>query len=276
MNLDFRLACAFLLTGIFALLGCQDDIGQGHGETTASQANSMSGSHSGVNRGNSSPNASSNQQTGENNTGSSSGFTPEQEASREEEGAWSNMSQVTVVPPARLDDVEDNNVYFCRISYKASSIVILEVKQAGDIVRACSTEPYNAYSYTYWPLKVERLKHLAGAPLPTMFDMISFDAANAPGLEEGKAYLIGLVEHDGEVYGHGSHLEVIPYSPEQESYRIVFSGKFEALEALGDAHLSGQGQSQGCTPGPLTSFENYQSYYLERDPELCEKISARE
>ena len=263
----------FFLPWWLALLsvGCQDGLGFSDGEPEADVSEpDEGGEDAGQGATGGANNIADNHAGGE----GASGFTPAQEASRGEEGRWSNVSQVTVVPPVRLDDVEDNNVYFCQISYKASSIVILEVKQVGDIVRACSAEPYNTYRFAYRPLKVERLKHIAGAPLPITFDMVSFSGANAPGLEEGKAYLMGLVEHDGEVYGHGSHLEVIPYSAEQESSRIVFSGKFEALEALGDAHLSGQGQGQGCTPSPLTSFEDYRRYYLERDPELCERLHA--
>ena len=262
----------FFLPWWLALLsvGCQDGLGFSDGEPEADVSEpDEGGEDAGQGATGGANNIADNHAGGE----GASGFTPAQEASRGEEGRWSNMSQVTVVPLARQEHA-DNDVYFCWISYKASSIVILEVKQEGDLVHACSTEPYNTYDSAYRPLKVERLKHIAGTPLPTMFDMVSFSRAYAPRLEEGKAYLMGLVEHDGEVYGHGSHLEVIPYSAEQESRRIIFSGKFEALEALGDAHLSGQGQGQGCTPGPLTSFEDYRRYYLERDPERCERLHA--
>ena len=121
-----RLAPLVLL-GLLSLLGCQDDVGQGHGEATVNHANSTVGSNSAVEQGDGSPNASSNRQAGENNTDSSSGFTPEQEASREEDGAWSDVSQVTVIPQPLEDDVDEDSATFCRISYHASIVAIVRI-----------------------------------------------------------------------------------------------------------------------------------------------------
>ena len=266
-----RLAPLVLL-GLLSLLGCQDDVGQGHGEATVNHANSTVGSNSAVEQGDGSPNASSNRQAGENNTDSSSGFTPEQEASREEDGAWSDVSQVTVIPQPLEDDVDEDSATFCRISYHASIVAIVRIDQKLESVPRCSEEPFNSYSKPYNRLLVERQLHIAGPRLPLNFELTAFTGlSTAPSMKEGKSYLVGLFEHEGKVFNHANYLEVIPYDAARENRRVKFSGKVEALAATGEAHMDNR--NDHCENSFPVTHDFYERTYLTRNQDVCERFA---
>lgn len=251
---------------MFFLMGCQDEVG-GIGESGdhhPSTSNHGPNGTSGLQTSNSMiANTRSNSETG-------SGFTPEQEASREEDGAWSNVSQITILPDPAFDDVRNNNVTFCRISSRAFSIGIIHIKKVGDFVQMCSKTHHNPYRLAFQANEAERLKHISGKPLPTHFKLISFAMPDIPSLEENKNYLIGVAEYDGEVYDHGSRLEVVPFDPSKESSRVIFSGKLEALKMLGDEHL--YRQRRNCSNyKQFSTIEEYRNYFLEGD-EFCEQL----
>lgn len=266
-----RFLARLVLFGLLSLLGCQDDIGQGNGETTPTQANSVAGSNSAVNQGDGSSNASSNRQAADNTTSSSSGFTPEQEASREEDGAWKDVTQVTVIPQPRIDH-GDNTAQFCNISYRAMGFALMEITLKHESINICSESPFNPYLHGYQSYQAERLLHIAGPRLPLEFELISFQVADKETMEEGKSYIVGFFLHDGKVFDHGSHLEVIPFDPEKENGRVKFSGKTEALIALGEAHIDDrkthcQGYEDQLSP------EEYEAFYLTRDQEFCDRVT---
>ena len=259
-------------TMMFFLVGFQDEVGQEHGETTANHVNSTAGSNSAVNQGNGSSNVSSNQQAGENNTNSSSGFTPAQEASREEDGAWKHVSQVTVIPQPELDDVEDNTARFCNISYKAMGFVLVQLSAKKEYVSKCSEDPFNPYRHGYLSYQAERLLHIAGPRLPLEFELISFQLGGTNPMEEGKSYIVGFFLHEGNVFDHGSHLEVIPFDPEKENGRVKFSGKTEALIALGEAHVNDR-EAYCPILGTAPTPEAYEASYLTRDQDVCDRFA---
>ena len=128
---------------MLALIGCQDDPGQTRGEGGTNHDASANGSVSGSN--NNPENASGDAETANDNSAPASGFTPAQEASRAEQGAWSDVTQVTIIPQPPLDDVEDNTAQFCSLSYKAMGFVLVQLSDEKEYVSKCSEDPFNPY-----------------------------------------------------------------------------------------------------------------------------------
>ena len=56
-------------------------------------------------------------------------------------------------------------------------------------------------------------------------------------MEAGKTYIIGLRIIDGNVFSNGYVHGIVEFDPNQESENVIFSGKREAIIAMGEAQL---------------------------------------
>ena len=186
-------------------------------------------------------------------------FTPEQLDSIDEPGEWADVEVFTVIPGYDFDEV-NVDASLCPVSSSSTSLTVVRIIKRVGLILACSEDPPNPYGSTYTHYKVERMLHLAGERMPLYFDVKKFGGPTQ--IEENKTYILGTRILDGTVFGNQYVHEIIEYDESMESNRVNFSGKREALIALGESQLDDF--KSHCT-GVLDfkSDEDFRKRYLD-------------
>lgn len=193
-------------------------------------------------------------------------FTREQLDSIDEPGEWAGVDVFTIIPGYDFDEV-DVEASLCPVSASSTSLTVVRIIERVGLVLICSEDPTNPYGSPYTHYKVERMLHLAGERMPLYFDVKKFGGPTR--IEENKTYILGTRVLDGTVFGNPYVHEIIEYDESMESNRVHFSGKREAIIALGGEQLNNFGSRCPHTL-QFESDAEYRDRYLYLDPSRCD------